>query len=156
MRAAMSEAQGTEAVMRNAAWGLPLELPTPAEPVTTAVPSAVPANAQDEAPLDVLLGTAIRTRLRIQGSYAEQRATIIEWTVFQADRLRLSRSTAYAAVHLMDRLCAIEQISLGLLRLAAATCLWIAGAFSIKLGAVWPRGRARLARGGFAVRAASR
>jgi len=84
---------------------------------------------QDES-IGLVQGGAAHMHLTPRGQeYVGDRERLIEWLFFQTDRLRLQRSTAYAAVFLMDRYASTITVSRSILRLTAATCLWISAKY---------------------------
>ena len=82
--------------------------------------------------ITLLLGGAARMRLKPKGTdYRENRTSLIAWVQYHANAMQLQRSTAYAAVFLLDRLAAATDVANSVCRLAAATCLWISGMFQM-------------------------
>ena len=62
--------------------------------------------------ITLLLGGAARMRLKPKGTdYREKRTSLIAWVQYHANAMQLQRSTAYAAVFLLDRLAAATDVA---------------------------------------------
>jgi hypothetical protein len=60
---------------------------------------------------------------------AAQRQVLVDWMVELADEFKLSQTTLFLSVSLLDRFLSLSCIPCGALQLAGITCMWVASKF---------------------------